>query len=276
MQRDTQREAATGPGEQAGSWGAALAAAALFLLLGLGLILQEIPHSWPVPGWLAQFGRALLLAGIVLPSIGVGIGWVKGFPRWSYPYVGQTVLMSWYMMNAATPGLRVFNYTFGRRDLWGWRAWIPLLVVAVAALLITRSRRPLARLFSQVWADWTLATFALYGVMPLLVAASFDEMDRLYSLPFMVGLTGVMAGTALIYVRCARPRLRALALAAGVVVSVAAAVAGPAVYWFGRGFVNVGGSVVAGVVVIAVFLAPALVGLLHRALGPRQPAPGDL
>ena len=101
------------------------------------------------------------------------------------------------MKHVATPGLRIFNYTFGRNDYWGWRAWIPLMAMVAIGFLITRSLRPVLRLFTNVWRDWTLLTFGMFGSMPLLVMISFDEVDNLYSLPFMVVLTLIMVGTAL-------------------------------------------------------------------------------
>lgn len=142
--------------ERPASWAATLAGMALFLILELELILSEIPHDWAVPSWLRSLGPVLFLSCFVFPVVLLGIGWVKGFPRWSYPYVGFVLLVSGYMMHVATSGLRIFNYTFGRKDLWGWRAWIPFFVMAAIALLITRSLRPLLKLFANISEDWTL------------------------------------------------------------------------------------------------------------------------
>jgi hypothetical protein len=132
------------------SWAGTLAGVALFLILGLGLILGEIPHDWGIPSWVPGLRYVLFVGWLVFPVIVLGIGWVKSFPRWSYPCVGFVLLFSLYMMNVATPGLWIFGYTFGRNDLWGWRSWIPFLVMAAIVLLITRSLRPLLELFTNV------------------------------------------------------------------------------------------------------------------------------
>lgn len=253
------------------TWGATLAGMALFIITGLRLILGEIPHDWPVPAWLPAVTGVLLLSLLVLPAIGFGVGWVKGFPCWSYPYVGFELLISLYMMNMATPGLRVLNYTFGRNDLWGWRAWIPFLVMAAIALLVTRSLRPVLRLFINVWKDWTRLTFGMFGFMPLLVFIGFDEVDRLYSLPFMVALTIVMAGTALGYLRSARPRQRVLALLVGIVLTLAVIIVAPMAYWLENGWVNVPGTIIGGIVVVGVMFSPALVVPLRQYVEPVQP-----
>ena len=94
----------------------------------------------------------------------------------------------------------MLGFVFGR-ELWGWRAWVPLAVVAVISLLITQSLRPLRKFFTNIWEDWTLLTFGLFGSMPLVIAVVFDEMDRLYSLYFMVILTLLMVNTAFVYMQ---------------------------------------------------------------------------
>jgi len=248
------------------SWGETLAGMILFLISGLGLILNEIPHDWGVPLWLTHLAGALLLAYLLVPAIGFGIGWIRGFPRWSYPYWGLALLVSLYMMRVATPGLRILNYTFGRNDLWGWRAWIPVSAMAVIALLITRSLRPLFKLFTNIWADWTRLTYGMFGFMPLLIGIGFDEVDRLYSLPFMVALTFLMVGTALAYLRSTRQWQRVSALLIGIILVAAIVAVAPTVYWLENGWVNVQGTVIGGTIVVLVMFSPALIGLLRRSV----------
>lgn len=107
----------------------------------------------------ASLRRGLLLAVVCLRE-------VKGFPRWSFPYWGMALAFSSLLVGAALPGLIVFGHTFGRGELWGWRAWIPVLTVAVIALLLTRVVRPLRQLVTGVWHDWTRLSFAFYGTCP--------------------------------------------------------------------------------------------------------------
>jgi hypothetical protein len=246
------------------SWIATLVGVAFFLILGLDLILGEIPNEWGVPSWLAGLRSTLLLSSFVFPVIILGVGWVKGFPRWSYPYVGFVLLVSLYMMQVATPGLRILNYTFGRNDLWGWRSWIPFLVMAAIVLLITHSLRPLSKLFTNIWGDWTLLTFGMFGFTPLLIGIGFDEVDRLYSLRFMVALTLLTSGTALAYLRSTRWWQRVLVLLVGIILTVTIVTVAPAVYWSEHGWVNVQGTLMVGAIVVAVMLSPGLIGLLRR------------
>jgi hypothetical protein len=124
---------------------------------------------------------------LLLPPSGVAIGWVRNFPRWSYPYAGLAVLAGMYMANASSPGVSLFGIPVFGRELWGWRALVPLLLACGTSLLVTRSFRPLYVLFDRAARDLTLVTYGMFGGLPLWVFVSFDEMDRRYSLSWMVG-----------------------------------------------------------------------------------------
>jgi hypothetical protein len=252
------------------SWAATLAGMVFFVIAGMDLILGEIPHAWGVPSWPTDLRYVFFLGMFVFPVILLGAGWVQGFPRWSYPCGGFVLLFSSYMMHVATPGLRIFNYTFGRNDLWGWRAWVPFLIVTAIVLLITRSLRPLSNLFTHIWDDWTLLTFGMFGCMPLLIGLGFDEVDRLYSFYFMVILTLLMSGTAMVYLRGARLWHRALALLVGTVLTIAIVAIAPTIYWLENGWVSVGGVVIGAVVVVALMFSPALIGLLRHSVQLRR------
>ena len=243
------------------SLSAVLAGIVFFILWGLDLIAGEFPHEWNVPSWVP--GIFFVSTLFVLP-IGMCIGWIQGFPRWSYPYVGHGLVFSLYMMNVATPG-----FLFGR-ELWGWRAWIPFMVIALIALAVTRSFQPIIKFFANIWNDWTLLTFTMFGFMPLLVAISFDEMDRLFSLYFMVILTLVMVGAAWSYLRADTHRGRVIVLLAGILLTTVIAILAPTVYWQRNGWVNPTGMALMGGIVVLVMFSPALIGLIHYLVNIRK------
>lgn len=253
------------------SWPETLAALTLFFLAGLNLILGEIPHDWAVPPWFPELGQALFLGLILLPVAGVGIGWLRGFPPWSYPYAGSLLLTNLLLMRAATPGLHVFGFPIFGRELWGWRVWIPTLVMAAGVLLLTRSLRPHGQFLVHFWQDWSLLSFLMVGFLPTLAAIGFDEVDRLFSLPFMMGLTLLMCVTALAYLRSGRQWQRVVALVAGTGLTLAVIVAGPIAYWLPRDGVHVPAAVIMGLSLAAVIFAPALLSLLQRR---NRPLPG--
>jgi len=244
-----------------GPWSGVLACVLLFGLAGLGLILQEIPRNWPMAETIHDAGGALFLAVWLIAAGGLGVGWVQGFPRWSYPYAGLALLMSLYMTQVSTPGLRIANQEVFGGELWRWRAWIPLALAAGTALLCTRSFRPLGRSIVQVSDDWTLLTFAVFGWMPLLAAIILGGVERVYTLPFMVLETLLMCATAAGYLRAAGQRQRVTVLLLGVVLCVAVPMVGQAVYWAAQGIGVWLQTVAETVVIVGILFLPALLGL---------------
>jgi len=242
------------------SYSSVFAGVILFILWGLALISLEIPHEWRFPSWIP--GIFLISTIFVLP-VGMCIGWLKGFPRWSYPYVGHVLVFSLYMVNVATPG-----FLFGRQ-VWGWRACIPLVVIAGIALLVTRSLQPVIELFTNVWKDWTLLTFGMFGFMPLLVAIAFDEMDRLYSLYFMILTTLLMCGTAFFYMQANTQRQKVMALFTGILLITTISFTATTLYWQRNGWVSPWEMLITVGFVVLFMFSPALLGILQRSISHR-------
>lgn len=244
---------------------AAFAGTVLFIVWGLDLIVNEIPHTWSAYFQTATTLHTFLFAGLLfIPPALLCLGWVQGFPRWSYPYAVHTVIFSLYISNASTPGFNVFGVEMFGREPWGWRAWIPLLVVAVIALIVTRFTKPTGRFFTNIWNDWTLLTFGLFGCMPLLVAIGFDEMDRLFSLYFMVILTLVMAGAAWSYLRAGTQRGRVIALLSGIGLTTIILAVAPTLYWQWNERVDPTGMLITGGIILSFMFWPVLIGLAHK------------
>jgi len=235
----------------------------LFLFLGLFLIFMDLPYQWVWIERNSALGSYIFALQVILPVTGYCVGWIKGFPRWSYPYVGVSLLISLYRMNASTPGISFFGYEVFGRELWGWRSWIPLLIATVVALIISRSFRPVKRFFTNGWDDWTLFTFCMFGCMPMLVFLGFDEIDNLYTIYFTIGLNAVMILSAYVYMRGTRMWQRALALGVGIVIPVVVASLGSTLYWLENGWVSIPGMIKASFSVVIVMFAPAFIGVLR-------------
>ncbi len=243
-----------------------------FIVLSFFLALMEIPREWKLGDWLTQSEAGnLMWIWILFPYIGMCIGWIKGFPRWAYPYVGYSLLFSLYMTQVATPGLKFASYVFSSHEVWGARAWIPFGLAALVALLVTRSLRPVAKFFVNLWQDWTILSYTLFGFMPLLIMIMFDEMGHLFSFISMIILGVVMLVTATLYLTAQTQRQRVLAMLVGIPVTVALTVLGPIIYWLPLDGVNVPMSVMYGLIAMALFLSPSLLGGLRRIM--RRPNP---
>ncbi len=251
-----------------GSWGEALAGMAPFLVFGLAMALSEyVKYLVRLhPGWRYLVVYSLVACYVVL-LVGLGVGWVKGFPRWSYPYGGLALVFTWWWAGVMVKPRGWWTIFCGRG------AWIPLLVVAVVALLITRSFRPWRQLLYGVWHDWTRLSFGLYGCMPLAVWLAFDEVTAPYSAPYLAISALILAGGALLHVRNARPSSRALAILMGLTLAWAVTTVGTAAYWHGHQepwmrepghwYVQARGMIITWGVLAALTFAPALLSLLR-------------
>ena len=118
---------------------------------------------------------------------GMGIGWVKGFPRWSLGYLGLALVYSWWLHGLATFGFKLFGYPI---DRWEWRGWTALLAVALVATLISRSLSPLVDLAKSIWIDWSRLSFILYAALSwLMLGMIYDNKtwtDPVEILPLLV------------------------------------------------------------------------------------------
>lgn len=240
------------------SWSKTLLAVLPFVTFGLGSIFAELPHGWVLPAEYHDLSNYLFLITIAYVPIGFCVGWIKGFPRWSYPYVGMFLLISLYMVAQPAPGF------MSGEDLLGWRSWIPLGIVAIISLLITRSLNPLKDFFTNISQDWTLLTFGMFGFLPLMTVVIYDEMDRLYSLIFMMILTAIMVGTVIAYMSGSDQKARVKVMVIGSFLTIAIAVAGPSWYWYDRMEANFWPTLIAGILLYIIMLLPALIGIFHR------------
>jgi len=258
-----------------GSWGEVLKGMVPFLLQPIFFILGSAIAALdkylhltdavlPIPVLVAVASLALLaFSGAFL--VVLGVGWVEGFPRWSYPYGGLVL---------AFTSLVVAD----RLDLWiifnRYARWIPLLVMAAIALLLGRLWRPLRSLYKGVWHDWSRLSFGLYGILPLALMIVFDEVHG--EEPYVAVLGVILAIGALAYMRSSRTWQRALTLLLGMTLAWTAATVYLAIYWHGRqefwmrqpgnGYETARGMLVALGVLVVLLLAPALLGLLRHSI----------
>ena len=202
------------------SWGETLAGTGLFILWGLALIISEFPLEKEIPPWVFIY---LLLGLLILPSIGMCIGWIKGFLRWSYPYVSHVILFSIFLTNISIPGFR--------EKVWGWRALIPLGGVIAIVILVTRSMDLIVKFFTNIWEDWTLLAFGIFGFIPWRVVFSFGIPNRVTMFYLSLTLTLLMSSAALYHMRAAQQRERIASLLIGSALMATVAAGAHLLFW---------------------------------------------
>jgi hypothetical protein len=186
------------------------------VLSGLSVMLQAFYYPSLVRGLSHSAQLYLTLYAFFL--VALGVGWAKGFPRWSYSCLGIVVVMTIWIVNIATPGFQLFGHRFGR-EVWGMLGWLPLLALVAVMLIVTRSLRPLHQLARDVREDWGRLSFALYGaVIWVLLISSFDNYGwynngRILLFNLLVQ-TVVFSAGAFLYMQQRRKWRRVLALQA--------------------------------------------------------------
>jgi hypothetical protein len=200
------------------------------------------------------------------------ISWLKGFPRWCYPYWGGALINTLYFAG----GVSSFGYRIS-----ALQAWLPLLGVVAFALLLTHSRRPLQQLVSQVRNDRTLLSFVFYGALPLIINITYDEVRD--EEPVLLLLMLILSFGSIIFLRSESSRTRWLSLSGALFLVGAITTAYLAFYWGGRqeswmqepgnGFLTAIMTGIWFVILIGILLLPAIIGNIRKQRS-SQPPPG--
>lgn len=133
--------------------------------------------------WILEMGiNVPYLIKIIIYSISLismyallGIGWVKGFPRWSFPAIGFCLISSMLLFYMKPP--------ISEQELGLW-AWVPLLITMLIALLFNPSIKPIREIIKKIKDDPTLILFTVYGFVPTFISFFTDEIHSLGMLPF--------------------------------------------------------------------------------------------
>jgi len=211
------------------SWAETLAAIVPFLILG------------PVTAvWYWGYGMGYLPAAIVgwprylailAALIGFGVGWARGFPRWSYPYAGLVAVFLLNLLSKSIP-VRYSGSLPAIVDLLNLP--FAVLLVAVIFLLIVSIRHRFRPLSQSIRHDWTQLSFGLYILVILAFWAASELVPIGYRTPYMLGGSLIFTGGALLYMRITNKLQRILALLICGTLAVTVAVSGRVSYYQGQ------------------------------------------
>jgi hypothetical protein len=244
------------------SWVQAGLEASLFLSMGAILVLRTY-LALPLPAAGSPYspdgidGVALMLP---IPLLLVGLA--RGLPRWAYPFGG--ILLGYSVMAAIRLGAWPLLVAF----------LLAALLLAAAAGVVHARVRPLPpylrRMGRGVWRDWTRLSFCVYGVMPLLIAAAFDDARHDNRTPYLALSALLMVAGAVVYIRSRRVALQVAALLGGMSLSLCCALLDQAC--LAGGLADVSWVLRLWASVAALIAGPSLIGLGRRALDARRAA----
>ena len=203
------------------------------LALAIGITVQAMPAGLEgLEGLEGLIFSLSFIGAYLIVLLGLLWGWLSGFPRWVYPYLTYSIFFALYLFFVSTPGFAIFGIPMWNREMWGWRAFVPLALTAVVALLLSKERlAPLLKLVKDVWNDWTLLAYGAYGLLPLLVPIILDETDHSYRFPITAVSAALMVIGAALYLGLPKTRLRTALLLGGLFLSLLAASLGSDLYW---------------------------------------------
>ena len=154
-----------------------------FLGFGIASMISEMELFY-APSFTSVF---LSFYGLTLT--GLMIGWIRGFPLWSYSYLGWSLVFAWWWTN-----MRIYGTD------WGYRIWLPFGIMVLIALIWTRSIEPIKKLLGDIWNDWTRLSLAMY-TLGAWIFMIFDENHHPHLLAFMLASTLAAAAGAWFFLR---------------------------------------------------------------------------
>jgi len=239
-----------------------------FILFGIASIIGKLR----LPFWVNYAD----LVFYVIVLLGLLIGLIKGVPRWTYSYLGWSLVFAWWWSSMGTYGLKIFGFQI---NYWTWQIWPPLLVAIGIALIWTRSLHPLRQLILNIWQDWTLASFMMYAFIAFM-GLIYDENHHPLLFLFMTLSTIVISIAAWAYLSSTNLKKNITSLLLGFVLSLSITWICEstwdwyAYYGFPRPTAVVWYLMIfkAGIIGGLILFWPALVGAVRRAVNNRRVA----
>jgi hypothetical protein len=153
----------------------------------------------------------------------LGIGWIKNFPRWSFPAIGFCLLFSMYLMMVSIPGLS--------DGLLGFWAWLPLLITLIISLTFKPSIEPIKKIIERIKEEPALILFALYGLAPIIVWIICDEMYTIWMIFIALISTLILSSGIYLFLRSDKKRTRLLSMIISGILAVIFTYAASYIYW---------------------------------------------
>ncbi len=188
------------------SWTAALLSLIPLFLAGPGRIIVFYESGFIKPQ-VAWYFFPYLVACILVALCGLGLGALRNYPRWSYPYAFTLIFALTDLYNTAT-------YRYGMKTI-GQNSFFVFLPLVLVALYLP----PLRLFYRNIRRDWTLLSYSLFGVV-LFILSQFDT-DEYPVLGLGVLLPSLIAlCAALAHLRIRQAPVRIMAMEAGALVGL--------------------------------------------------------
>ncbi|EKD30846.1 MAG: hypothetical protein ACD_77C00472G0009 [uncultured bacterium] len=191
-----------------------------FGLFGLSWAFSNSGLEFNVPQFIRLF---LFWTPMISMFVLLGIGWIKNFPRWSFPSIGFCLLFSMYLMMVSIPGLS--------NDVLGLWAWIPLVITLIISLIFKPGIEPIKKIIEKIKEEPALILFALYGFAPIFVWILCDEMYTKWMIFIALISTLILSSGIYLFLRCDKKSTRVLSMIISGLLAVIFTYAASYIYW---------------------------------------------
>jgi len=140
----------------------------------------------------------LFIISVISMFVLLGIGWIKNFPRWSFPAIGFCLLFSMFFMMMIISGI-----SDGVLGLW---AWTPLIITLIISFVIKPSSEPIKKIIERIKEEPALILFALYGFVPIFVWILSDEMYTIWMIFIALISTLILSSGIYLFLRSDKKR----------------------------------------------------------------------
>ena len=189
-----------------------------FGLFGLAWAFSN--SGFNVPALIQMF---LFIIAVISMFVLLGIGWIKNFPRWSFPAIGFCLLFSMFFMMMA-----ISNLSDGILGLW---AWTPLLITLIISLIIKPSSEPIKKIIERIREEPALILFALYGFVPIFIWILSDEMYTIWMIFIALISTLILSSGIYLFLRSDKKRTRVLSMIISGLLAVIFTFTASIIYW---------------------------------------------
>ncbi len=189
-----------------------------FGLFGLSWAFSN--SGFNVPALIQMF---LFITAVISMFVLLGIGWIKNFPRWSFPAIGFCLLLSVFLMMVVISGL-----SDGVLGLW---AWTPLIITLIISLIIRPSSEPIKKIIERIKEEPALILFALYGFVPIFVWILSDEMYTTWMIFIALISTLILSSGIYLFLKSDKKRTRVLSVIISGLLAVIITYTASAIYW---------------------------------------------
>lgn len=189
-----------------------------FVLFGLFWMFSN--SGFNVPGVIQNI---LLLSSVISMFALLTIGWIKDFPRWSFPAIGFCLLFSLFSMNVAIPSIS--------DDILGFWAWVPLIITLMIAQIFKPGVEPIKNVIKKSREELFLIVYALYGFAPFILLMLSDEIHTNWMMPVAILSTLILSAGNSLFLSCERRVSRVLSVIISGVLAVVITLTASYLYW---------------------------------------------